>query len=135
MSSYKVQPPYPLELDNMKWEVALSKIQFPNNFFTIRDGHNVIIKQYLFPSRDDLNYLYNNVEGEGNKEERKKTRNTAWKQDYVYQESKSFCLVLMIVLNRLPQLQSEEGKNIRSIDYSYHQKSSHKFGRKLQAGF
>ena len=73
-SSYKVQLPYPLELDITKKEVALSEIQFPNNFYTIRDGRNVIIKQYLSPGRDDLNYLYNNVEGEGNKEELKKDK-------------------------------------------------------------
>ena len=86
-TSYKVQLPYPLELEITKWEVALSEIQFPNNFSTIGDGRNRIIKQYLSPSRDDLNYLYNNVEGKGNKEKLEKIRNAAWKQDYVYQES------------------------------------------------
>ena len=60
-SSYKVQLPYPLELDITKWEVALSEIQFPNNFYIIRDGHNVIIEEYLSPSRDDLNYLCNST--------------------------------------------------------------------------
>ena len=84
---YKVQLPYPLELDITKWEVALSEIQFPNNFYTIRDGRNRIIKQYLCPSRVDLNHLYNKVEGEGSKEELEKIRNATWKQDYVYQES------------------------------------------------
>ena len=84
---YKVQLPYPLELDIAKWEVALSEIQFPNNFYTIRDGRNRIIKQYLCPSRVDLNYLYNKVEGEGSKEELENIRNATWKQDYVYQES------------------------------------------------
>ena len=86
-SSYKIQLPYSLEFNITKWEVALSKIQFPNNFHTIRDGRNRTINQYLSPSRNDLNYLYNNVEGKGNKEELEKTRNAAWKQDYVYQES------------------------------------------------
>ena len=43
-SSYKVQLTYPLELYISKWEIALSEIQFPNNFYTIRDGHNRIIK-------------------------------------------------------------------------------------------
>ena len=61
-SSYKVQWPYPSELDITKWEVAISEIQFPNNFYTIRDRCNRIIKQYLSSSRDDLNYLYTNVE-------------------------------------------------------------------------
>ena len=87
-ASYEVQKlPYLLELDITKWEVALSEFLFPNNFYTIRDGRNVIIKQCLSPSRDDLKYLCNNVEGEDNKEELKKIRNTAWKQDYVCQES------------------------------------------------
>ena len=36
-TSYKVQLPYPLELDITKWEVALSETQFPNNFSTIRE--------------------------------------------------------------------------------------------------
>ena len=70
-SSYKVQLPHPSELDITKWEVALSEIQFPNNFYTIRDRRNRIIKQYLSSSRDDLNYLYN-VEAEGNKEKLEK---------------------------------------------------------------
>ena len=86
-SSYKVQLPYPLERNITIWEATLSEIQFPNNFYTIRDGRNRIIKQYFSPSRDDLNNLYNNVEGKGNKEELEKIRNAAWKQDYVYQES------------------------------------------------
>ena len=77
ISLYTVQLPYLLELDITKGEVAVSEIQFPIYF--------VIIKQYLSLSRDDLNYLYSNVKGEN--EELKKIRNTAWKQDYVYQES------------------------------------------------
>ena len=52
-------------------EVVLSEIQFPKNFYNVRDERNVIIKQYLSPSRDDLNYLYNNEDREGNKEELK----------------------------------------------------------------
>ena len=87
-ASYEVQKlPYLLELDITKWEVALSEFLFPNKFYTIRDGRNVIIKQCLSPSRDDLKYLCNNVEGEDNKEELKNIRNTAWMQDYVCQES------------------------------------------------
>ena len=43
-SSHKVQLPYPLELGISKWEIALSEIHFPNNFYTIRDGRNRIIK-------------------------------------------------------------------------------------------
>ena len=120
-SSYKVQLPYSLEFNITKWEVALSKIQFPNNFYTIRDGRNRIINQYLSPSTNDLNYLYNNVEDKGNKEELEKTRNAAWKQDYVYQESIE---VLPGIYDNteqiLSQLRNTERKNIRNIDYSYH---------------
>ena len=82
-SSYKVHLKYPLELDITKWEIALSDIQFPTNFYTILEGRNIINKQYLSPSRDELNKLYNNVEDEGNKEELKKIRNTAWRQDFI----------------------------------------------------
>ena len=76
-------------MDITKWEVAISEIQFPNHFYTIRDGWNIFIKQYLSLSRDELNYqyLYNNIEGYVNKRELKKMRNTAWNQDCVYQES------------------------------------------------
>ena len=120
-SSYKIQLPYSLEFNITKWEVALSKIQFPNNFYTIRDGRNRTINQYLSPSRNDLNYLYNNVEGKGNKEELEKTRNAAWKQDYVYQESIE---VLPGIYDNtgqiLSQLRNAELKNIRGIDCSYH---------------
>ena len=73
-TSYKVQLTYPSELGITKWEVALSEIQFPNNFYTIRDRRNRIIKQYFSSSRDDLNYLYTNVEAEGNKEKLEKIR-------------------------------------------------------------
>ena len=120
-SSYEVQLQYPLELDINKWEIALSAIQFPNNFYTIRDGRNRIIKQYLCTSRDYLNYLYNNVEGKGNKKELEKIRNAAWKQDYVYQESIE---VLPGIYDNtgqiLSQLRNAELKNIRGIDCSYH---------------
>ena len=64
-------------------EAALSDIQFPTNLYTILEGRNIINKQYLSPSRDELNKLYNNVEGEGNKEELEKIRNTAWRQDFI----------------------------------------------------
>ena len=138
-SSYKAQLPYPLELDITKCEVALSQIQFPNNFYTIRNGRNVIIKQYLSPSRDDLNYLYNNVEGEENKEELKKITNTAWKQDYVYQESIEVLPGIYDNIEQiLSQLRNTEVKNIRNIDYSYHritQKRLYILGRKFQPGF
>ena len=108
-------------MDITKWEAALSEIQFPNNFYTIRDGRNIIIKQYLSPSRDDLNYLYNNVEGEGNKEELEKIRNTAWKQDYAYQESIEVLPGIYDNIEQiLSQLRNTEFKNIRGFDYSYY---------------
>ena len=120
-SSYKVQLPYLLEMDITKWEVALSEIQFPNNFYTIRDGRSRITKQYLSPSRDDLNYLNNNVEGKWNKEELEKIRNAAWKQDYVCQESIE---VLPGIYDNteqiLSQIRNGELKNIWGIDYYYH---------------
>ena len=101
-------------------EVVLSEIQFPNNFYNIRDGQNVIIKQYLSSSRDDLNYLYNNVEGEVNKEDIKKIKRTAWKQDYVHQEPME---VLSSIYDNIEQIFSQfrntVSKNIRIIDYSY----------------
>ena len=132
-SSYKVQLPYPLEMDMVivGWEVALSEIQLPNNFYTIRDGRSRIIKQYLSPSRDDLNYLNNNVEGKWNKEELEKIRNAAWKQDYVCQESIE---VLPGIYDNteqiLSQIRNAELKNIWGIDYYYHPntKGLYKFG-------
>ena len=120
-TSYKVQLPYPLELEITKWEVALSEIQFPNNFSTIGDGRNRIIKQYLSSSRDDLNYLYNNVEGKGNKEKLDKIENATWKQDYVYQVSIGVLPGIYDDIEQiLSQLRNAELKNIRNIDYSYH---------------
>ena len=120
-TSYKVQLPYPLELEITKWEVALSEIQFPNNFSTIGDGRNRIIKQYLSPSRDDLNYLYNNVEGKGNKEKLDKIENATWKQDYVYQVSIGVLPGIYDDIEQiLSQLRNAELKNIRNIDYYYH---------------
>ena len=47
-SSYKVQLPNPLELHITKWEVVLSEIHFPNNFYTISDGCNRITKGYKY---------------------------------------------------------------------------------------
>ena len=64
-------------------EAALSDIQFPTNLYTILEGRNIINKQYLSLSRDELSNQYNNVEGEGNKEELEKIRNTAWRQDFI----------------------------------------------------
>ena len=114
-ASYEVQKlPYLLELDITKWEVALSEFLFPNNFYTIRDGRNVIIKQCLSPSRDDLKYLCNNVEGEDNKEELKKIRNTAWKQDYVCQESIEILPGIYDNIEQiLSQFRNAEGKNAK----------------------
>ena len=114
-ASYKVQKlPYLLELDITKWEVALSEFLFPNKFYTIRDGRNVIIKQCLSPSRDDLKYLCNNVEGEDNKEELKKIRNTAWKQDYVCQESIEILPGIYDNIEQiLSQFRNAEGKNAK----------------------
>ena len=103
-----------MELDITKWEVALSEFLFPNNFYTIRDGRNVIIKQCLSPSRDDLKYLCNNVEGEDNKEELKKIRNTAWKQDYVCQESIEILPGIYDNIEQiLSQFRNAEGKNAK----------------------
>ena len=68
-TSYKVQLPHLLELDITKWEVALSEVQLPNNFYTIREGHNTVIKQYISPSTDELNSMYNNTESKIKKEE------------------------------------------------------------------
>ena len=99
-SSYKIQLPYSLEFNITKWEVALSKIQFPNNFYTIRDGRNRTINQYLSPSRNDLNYLYNNVEGKGNKEELEKTRNALGNKIMYIKNPQRFYLVFMIIFNR-----------------------------------
>ena len=119
--SYKVQLPNSLEVDITKWEATLSEIHFPNDFYTIRDGRNIVIKQYLSPSRDDLNYLYNKVEGKGNKKELQKIRKTAWKQDYVYQESIEVLPGMHDHIEHiLSQLRNTERKNIRGIDYSYH---------------
>ena len=114
-ASYEVQKlPYLLELDITKWEVALSEFLFPNNFYTIRDGRNVIIKQCLSPSRDDLKYLCNNAEGEDNKEELKKIRNTAWKQDYVCQESIEILPGIYDNIEQiLSQFRNAEGKNAK----------------------
>ena len=114
-ASYEVQKlPYLLELDITKWEVALSEFLFPNNFYTIRDGRNVIIKQCLSPSRDDLKYLCNNVEGEDNKEELKKIRITAWKQDYVCQESIEILPGIYDNIEQiLSQFRNAEGKNAK----------------------
>ena len=114
-ASYEVQKlPYLLELDITKWEVALSEFLFPNKFYTIRDGRNVIIKQCLSPSRDDLKYLCNNVEGEDNKEELKKIRNTAWKQDYVCQESIEILPGIYDNIEQiLSQFRNAEGKNAK----------------------
>ena len=114
-ASYEVQKlPYLLELDITKWEVALSEFLFPNNFYTIRDGRNVIIKQCLSPSRDDLKYLCNNVEGEDNKEELKKIRNTAWKHDYVCQESIEILPGIYDNIEQiLSQFRNAEGKNAK----------------------
>ena len=114
-ASYEVQKlPYLLELDITKWEVALSEFLFPNNFYTIRDGRNVIIKQCLSPSRDDLKYLCNNIEGEDNKEELKKIRNTAWKQDYVCQESIEILPGIYDNIEQiLSQFRNAEGKNAK----------------------
>ena len=95
-----MQLPYPLELDMTKLKVALSEIQFSNNFYTNRGGRNRIMKQYLSPNRDDLNYLYNNVEEERSKEELEKIKNTARKQDYVYHKSIQIYVVFMIILNK-----------------------------------
>ena len=74
-----------MELDIIKWENALSEIQFPNSFYTIRYERNIIIKQYLSTSRDELSSLCSNEEDEGNKEQLEKIRNAVWKQDYIYQ--------------------------------------------------
>ena len=86
-TSFKVQLPHLLELDVTKWGVALLEVQFPNNFYTIREGHNIVIKQYISPSTDEPNSVYNNTETNIKKEELGKIKSTALEQDYVYQES------------------------------------------------
>ena len=82
-----MQLPHPLELDIIKWEVALPEVQPPNNFYTIREGNYTKIKQYISPSTDELNSNYNNTESNIKKEEVAKIKNTALEQGYVYRES------------------------------------------------
>ena len=86
-----------------------------------RDRRKRIIKQYLSPSRHDLNYLYNNVEGKRNKEKLEKIENATCKQDYVYQVSTEVLPGMYDDTEQiLSQLRNAELKNIKNIDYSYH---------------
>ena len=73
-SSYKVQLPHHLELDITKWEVALSQFQFPNNFYTIQEGCNTVIKEYNSPSKVELNNMHSKTESEKKKEKLEKVK-------------------------------------------------------------
>lgn len=46
ISSYKVNLPNPVNLDPARWQVALQEIQFPNYWYNIREGRNVIVMHY-----------------------------------------------------------------------------------------
>ena len=81
-----MQLPHILELNITKWEVALSEIQFPNNFYTIWEGYNTIIKLCISPSTEELNNLHSNIESEKQKQEVEKMEDTALPRDYLYQE-------------------------------------------------
>ena len=57
-SNFKVNLPKPLELDPTKWEVALSEIQFPHSWYNIQNGRNVIKKDVIQPTVEELNILF-----------------------------------------------------------------------------
>ena len=58
ISNFKVYLANPLQLDSAKWEVGLSEIQFPHLWYNIREGKNIIEKQILNLTVDELNYIY-----------------------------------------------------------------------------
>ena len=58
ISNFKVYLANPLQLDSAKWEVGLSEIQFPHLWYNIREGKNIIEKEILNLTVDELNYLY-----------------------------------------------------------------------------
>ena len=120
-SSYKVQLPYPLELDVEKWEVALSEVQFPNNFYTIRKGYNKIKKGYVNPKSNELEKLYKNMKTEEDKEELKGIINRELEQGYTFQEHIEVIPgVYDKIEDILSQLTRHEKNNPRTVSYVYH---------------
>lgn len=58
ISSFKVNLSTPLNLDASRWEVALQEIQFPHRWYNIRNGKNIIIKNYYNPRVVELNRFF-----------------------------------------------------------------------------
>ena len=110
-----------MELDITKWDIALSEVQFPNNFYTIREGHNTVIKEYISPSTDELNSIYNNTESNIKKEELANIKITVLEQDYVYREIIEVLPDIYGSIEQiLSQLRNNEIRSVKSIDYIYH---------------
>ena len=129
LSNFKVNLPRPIELDPTKWEVALSEIQFPHSWYNIREGNNMITKEIIQPSIEELNVLFPVSDERDFKEENEKRKDVMKEQPSGSTISYRTELIIppghyVNVQQIIKKLEEADNSKIRPIQFLYNEQSN-----------